>query len=99
MTRRLGIRCLATTAIGLQGSACSDPGGDSTLFERGDSAGVEMGQPQRWEILSSEGVWLGSMELPERFTVMDIELDAVLGIWRDELDVQHPQVLGLDRGR
>ena len=74
-----------------------DPSGALWLLQfRGYT---EMGQPQRWEILSSEGVWLGSMELPERFTVMDIELDAVLGIWRDELDVQHPQVLGLDRGQ
>ena len=74
-----------------------DPSGALWLLQfRGDT---EMGQPQRWEILSAEGVWLGSMELPERFTVLDIELDAVLGIWRDELNVQHPQVLGLDRGR
>ena len=29
---------------------------------------------------------------------MDIEMDAVLGVWYDELDVQHPQVLRLVRG-
>ena len=72
-----------------------DPSGALWLLQfRGRT---EMGQPQRWEILSEEGVWLGSMELPERFTVLDIELDAVLGIWRDELNVQHPRVLPLHR--
>ena len=73
-----------------------DPSGALWLLQfRGDT---ETGQPERWEILSREG-WLGSIEFPERFTVLDIEMDAVLGVWRDDLNVQHPQVLRLDRGR
>ncbi len=73
-----------------------DPAGALWLLQfRGRT---EMGQPQRWEIIDAEGVWLGSLDLPPRFRVLGIELDAVLGVWRDELDVEHPQMLRLDRG-
>ncbi len=41
--------------------------------------------------------WLGTVEVPDRFTVMEIQMDTMLGVWRDELDVEHPQVLRLNR--
>ena len=36
--------------------------------------------------------------MPNRFRILAIELDAVLGVWSDEFDVQHPQVRRLERG-
>ena len=57
----------------------------------------ERDEADRWYILGADGVWLGSIVLPERFEVLNIETDAVLGVWRDELDVEHPQVLRLER--
>ena len=38
------------------------------------------------------------MEIPEDFRVIDIGVDEVLGVWTDEMDVQHPQVRRLRRG-
>ena len=61
-------------------------------------AGIEQEQPQEWLILDADGTWLGTIEVPDRFSVTDITMDAVLGIWRDELNVEHPQVLRLRRG-
>ena len=58
----------------------------------------EQDRPQEWLILDADGTWLGSIEVPDRFWVTDITMDAVLGVWRDELDVEHPQVLRLTRG-
>ncbi|MCY4400730.1 MAG: hypothetical protein OXE96_15530 [Gemmatimonadetes bacterium] len=72
-----------------------DPAGAIWLQRfRGDS---EMDNPDRWLVLNADGVWLGSVEVPERFQILDIETDAVLGVWRDELNVPHPQALPLHR--
>ena len=53
--------------------------------------------PEFWLVLDSGGRWLGSVEVPEDFRVWDIGLDEILGVWHDEMDVQHPQVLRLSR--
>jgi len=37
--------------------------------------------------------------LPDRFELLGVDADEVLGVWRDELDIEHPQVLRLDRDR
>ena len=72
-----------------------DPSGAIWLrLHRGDS---EQDQPQEWLVLDADGTWLGTMGIPDRFTVSDITMDAVLGVWEGELDVEHPQVLRLNR--
>ena len=58
----------------------------------------EAGGPVQWLVLGPDGSWLGSVEIPEDFRVMDIGVDEVLGVWTDEMDVQHPQVRRLRRG-
>ncbi len=72
-----------------------DPSGAVWLqLHRGES---EQDQPQEWLVLDADGTWLGRVTIPDRFRVSDITMDAVLGVWRDELDVEHPQVLRLTR--
>ena len=72
-----------------------DPAGAIWLRPfRGMSEG---GGPESWLVLEPGGRWLGSVEVPEGFRVWDIGIDEVLGVWHDELDVQHPQVLRLNR--
>ena len=63
-------------------------------LHRGES---EQDRPEEWLVLDADGTWLGTVEIPDRFTISDITMDAVLGVWRDELDVEHPQVLRLTR--
>ena len=41
-----------------------------------------------WQVLSPEGVWLGSVSLPPGGRVSEIGEDYVLGTWRDEMDVE-----------
>ena len=48
-------------------------------------------------MLGPGGAWLGGVEIPADFTVMEIGMDFVLGVYRDELDVEHPRVFGLHR--
>ena len=58
----------------------------------------EADRPQEWVVLDVDGTWLGTIEVPHRFSVTDITMEAVLGVWRDEFDVEHPQVRRLTRG-
>ena len=72
-----------------------DPSGTVWLeLHRGMS---ERDRPQEWLILDADGTWLGTVEVPDRFTVMEVRMDRMLGVWRDEVDVEHPQVLRLRR--
>lgn len=72
-----------------------DPSGAVWLeLHRGAS---EQDQPEKWLVLDADGIWLGTVEIPDRFSVSGITMEAVLGVWRDELDVEHPQVLRLTR--
>ena len=72
-----------------------DPAGAVWLeLYRGRS---EQDRPQAWLVLDAEGAWLGTVDAPNNFAVMDITMDAVLGVWTDELGVEHPQVLTLAR--
>ncbi len=72
-----------------------DPSGAIWLRPyRGDA---EPPGPESWQVLDPGGRWLGSVEAPESFLIWDIGMEEVLGVWYDELDVQHPQVLRLRR--
>ena len=57
----------------------------------------EAGVSENWEVINADGTWLGSVEIPTDFTILDIEADVVLGVLTDDLGVEHPQVLRLSR--
>lgn len=48
--------------------------------------------PRRWSVFSADGHWLGDLEAPDRLRIVDSRGDIVLGIWRDDLDVQYVQL-------
>lgn len=58
----------------------------------------EADRPQEWLVLDVDGIWLGTIKVPYRFSVTDITMETVLGVWSDEFDVEHPQVRRLTRG-
>ena len=51
----------------------------------------------RWTIFSADGTWLGTIEMPESFTVTDIGLDYVLGSWLDEQGTEYVRHYVLQR--
>jgi len=53
--------------------------------------------PRTWGVFSAEGRWIGSIRLPARFVPRRIGRDYVLGLWRDDLDVEHVQKYRLRR--
>lgn len=56
--------------------------------------------PRGWSVFSPEGGWLGDLEAPPGLRVVDCRGNTVLGIWKDENDVQYIQLHHLiaDRG-
>ena len=63
-------------------------------------------EPPPFEVFAPDGTWLGSVALPpglERGFIqyqapyMEIGTDYVLGVWRDELDVQYVRLYRLNR--
>lgn len=50
-----------------------------------------------WNVFAPDGTWLGSLGLPGRFQPYQIGADYLLGLSRDELDVETVQVLRLNR--
>jgi hypothetical protein len=52
----------------------------------------------RWVAFRSDGVMLGSVVLPARFRVLEFGADHVLGVRRDDLDVQQVELYALRRG-
>ncbi|MFQ5680090.1 MAG: hypothetical protein ACE5HP_11605 [Gemmatimonadota bacterium] len=57
----------------------------------------ELDLPTEWQVFDPQGVWLGAVQFPSRFDAFQIGRDYVLGRLRDDLDVEHVQVLRLHR--
>lgn len=51
----------------------------------------------RWSIFDPEGRWLGVVETPPGLEVMEIGADYLLGLWKDELDVEHLRLYRIDK--
>jgi len=49
----------------------------------------DVGQPVRWLVFGPDGEGLGSVDIPPGLEVWQIGRDFVLGVWRDELEVEY----------
>lgn len=54
-------------------------------------------EPSRWSVYSEEGRVLGRVTLPARFTVHQLGSDFVLGVRRDEYDIEQVVIFPLQR--
>ena len=48
-----------------------------------------------WTGFSREGMLLGSLSMPERFEVLEFGEDYVLGVWKDQMDVEYVRLYSL----
>ena len=46
-----------------------------------------------WDVFDSEGRYLGIVEMPFHYQPLGFEGDRILGVWRDDLDVQYVKIL------
>jgi hypothetical protein len=58
-----------------------------------------VGEGRVWSVFDPEGIYLGDVEMPDRFRVYQIGADFVLGQWRDEDDVEHVRRYGIIKPR
>ena len=42
-----------------------------------------------WDVFDADGVWLGTVRMPEQFRPLQLESDRVVGVWYDDLGVEH----------
>lgn len=50
---------------------------------------VDPDAPPRWDVFDTSGRFLGTVDGPARFNPTDIGSDYILGVWEDELEVNH----------
>jgi hypothetical protein len=62
------------------------------------SFGVRFPFEWTWDVFDPQGRWLTTVTLPAAFRAHDIGEDYILGVWRDELDVEYVRMYSLDRG-
>lgn len=78
------------------------PALDRVLVGRGGRLWVrryqrpEWTSTERWLVFGRDGELACRIQLPERFTPREVADDYLLGTWRDELDVVHVRVYGLE---
>lgn len=53
--------------------------------------------PTTWDVFDPNGVWLGSIDLPPRFSPYEFGPGYVAGVWRDDLDVEFVRMYELDQ--
>jgi hypothetical protein len=41
-----------------------------------------------WSVITADGTWQGRVTLPDRFRILDVRRDRVLGVHRDSMDVE-----------
>ena len=56
----------------------------------------EEGSP--YTVISPDGEWLGEVETPPRFRILDVAGGLVLGVLRDDMDVESVVVYRIDQG-
>ena len=75
------------------------PHGRRLLRDAADNLWIEeyqaRGDVPAWSVFDAEGRWLGIVDMPDGFRPLDIGRDYVLGVRRDDLDVEHVQVYDL----
>ena len=54
-------------------------------------------QPIRWDVFARNGAYLGEVEVPERFRLFQVGHDRLVGVWRDELDVEQVRVHRIEK--
>lgn len=73
-----------------------DPTG--AIWLRPFDGASEGGTPLDWQVLASDGTWLGGVTVPTNVRLWEIGMDEALGSWIDGSGQQHPLVLRLRRG-
>ena len=78
------LRAAATEHLPYSGGLHGDDAGNVWVAEYS----MDFPHPARYRVFGPDGHWLGWVEMPPRFQILDIGREFLLGIQRDEFDVQ-----------
>ena len=59
---------------------------------------VERSEETQWWVFSAAGAWRGSVTLPAGFQLMSVTTESVVGLTRDELNVEYVEIRRIHRG-
>lgn len=63
-------------------------GQDGSIWIAPFTASSNAAAAREWTVLSGEGEWLGVARFPNSIRILDVTQDAILGVQRDEFDVE-----------
>ena len=94
------MRALLTVVFNSSPVPAAMPAYDAILVDRVENLWVEeYNRPgdsvQRWTVFNDAGEMLGTLSLPERFAISEVGDDYVLGVWEDELEIEHVRMYEL----
>jgi len=55
--------------------------------------------PATWDVFNELGEWLGKVKTPPGFSVLNVNGDRIVGVWRNELGVEHVRVYQFHAGQ
>jgi hypothetical protein len=55
--------------------------------------------PERWDVFRTDGRLVDVVDMPARFTFFDAGNDYVIGVWRDDDDVEYVRIYRLESSR
>ena len=67
----------------------------SAFFTPGPARTQTMPVPTRWDVLDFSGRWLCTVDLPERFTPVEIGTDYIAGVARDQDEIEQVRIYRL----
>ena len=80
----------------LYGRLHGDRGGGLWLAAYVSGATPEFMSTPSYDLVGSDGVWLGTLEAPPGFTLLDVAGNRLLGVVKDEFDVESIAVYQFD---
>lgn len=95
---RIGRRGAVDGPLPIIGELRGDPTGRIWISRWGPADSPANGTAGPYRVFGPDGTWLGWVELPFRMRVLDIGSDRILGVQKDEFDIQAVVVLPLQLG-
>ncbi len=59
---------------------------------------LEDAGPNHWSVFDTAGVWISDVVTPGDLSIQEFGSDYVLGIWRDEYDLEYLRIYGIVKG-
>ena len=61
------------------------------------TSGPDRRIPASWMVFTPEGRFLGTVPFPDSFRVLAFGSSSVLGVWTDDVDVEHVRVYAIEK--